>query len=369
LEALIDGTDEFRRRVKRVVRSHGEEGIELTNGQRIRFRTRTKGGGRGFTCDCLIYDEDMVLPESAHGATLPTLSARPNPQVWYTGSAVDQEVHEYGIVKSRIRERGLEGKDPSLAYFEWSVDADRPDEVEDSTDPELWARANPALGIRVSSEHVEREHRAMGPREFAVERLNVGDWPDPEGESPLIPTWDDLDDVESGIASALRFAFDVSPSRSSGCIGTAGKRADSEFHVEVIEHRRGTGWIVDRAVQLWEKYGIPFSCDERGPAGTLLQALRDEGVEVEPLNSQEYAQACGFFFDCCGVEESDEPTLHHLGTTELSRAVRGVAQRPLGDAWAWSRKQSSVDITPLVACTAALWRASKVEPIHGRAQW
>src|SRR4051812_39799203 len=62
LEALIADNDEFARRVKKITRSHGEEGITLTNGQRIRFRTRTKGGGRGFSCDCLILDEAMILP-------------------------------------------------------------------------------------------------------------------------------------------------------------------------------------------------------------------------------------------------------------------------------------------------------------------
>jgi hypothetical protein len=48
LLGLIEDTPDLDRRVKRVSRSHGEEGIELKGGQRIRFRTRTKGGGRGF---------------------------------------------------------------------------------------------------------------------------------------------------------------------------------------------------------------------------------------------------------------------------------------------------------------------------------
>jgi hypothetical protein len=122
LESLIADNDEFSSRVKKITRSHGEEGITLTNGQRVRFRTRTKGGGRGFSCDCLILDEAMILPTSSHGALLPTLSARPNPQVWYTGSAVDQNVHEHGEVLTSIRERGLKQDDPALAYFEWSAD-------------------------------------------------------------------------------------------------------------------------------------------------------------------------------------------------------------------------------------------------------
>jgi hypothetical protein len=55
-----------------VSRSHGSEGFLLKSGQRLRYRTRTKGGGRGFSADCLILDEAMFLPESSHGALLPT---------------------------------------------------------------------------------------------------------------------------------------------------------------------------------------------------------------------------------------------------------------------------------------------------------
>ena len=77
------------------------------------------------------------------------------------------------VVLARVRERALAGGDDSLAYFEWSADVDgNPEEVteEMAADRSLWAQANPALGIRISPEHVEREARSMGSREFAVER-------------------------------------------------------------------------------------------------------------------------------------------------------------------------------------------------------
>jgi hypothetical protein len=68
----------------------------------------------------------------AHGALLPTLSARPNPQVWYTGSAVDQDIHEDGHVFGRIRERGIKGEDPALLYLEWSAEAEDPESLSDA---------------------------------------------------------------------------------------------------------------------------------------------------------------------------------------------------------------------------------------------
>src|SRR5205823_6021141 len=68
-----------------VSRSHGAEGFSFRNGARLRYRTRTKGGGRGFSADLIVLDEAMILQESSLAALLPTLSARENPQVWYTG--------------------------------------------------------------------------------------------------------------------------------------------------------------------------------------------------------------------------------------------------------------------------------------------
>jgi hypothetical protein len=68
----------------------------------------------------------MILPETAHGALLPTLRARPNPQVWYCGSAVDRLIHDDGLVFARLRERGIAGDDPGLAYFDWGSPSTRP---------------------------------------------------------------------------------------------------------------------------------------------------------------------------------------------------------------------------------------------------
>jgi len=361
---LIEDTPDFARRVKRVSRSHGEEGIELKGGQRIRFRTRTKGGGRGFTSDCLILDEAMILPESAHSALLPTLSARPNPQVWYTGSAVDQEVHEHGIVLARIRERGLKGDDPALAYMEWSVDEDdyNDDPAQVAVDPDAWARANPGLGIRISTEHVAREQRSMDAKAFAVERLGVGDWPATDGSGQRVigrAAWAACEDAESTVRDPVCFAVDVMPDRSAASIAVAGRRDDGLAHVEIVEHRRGTDWAAGRLAELVADHkSIGALCDATGPVASLLPELEKLGVQVEAVNTSEHAQACGMLFDAV-----QQQTVRHLGSLELGAAVAGAVKRPLGDSWAWSRKSSTVDISPLVAVTLALWGAlTKTKP-------
>jgi hypothetical protein len=258
-------------------------------------------------------------------------------------------------VKARIRERGLAGDDPALAYFEWSPDIADPASVTpaQAIDPEVWAQANPALGIRVSLEHVGREQRSMEARTFAVERLSVGDWPSTEGLDAVIAkeTWAACGDVDSEALDPVCFGFDITPDRSSSSIAAAGRRSDGKIHVEVVDRRRGTSWVSGRLNELRDTHGpSAILCDAKGPVASLLPELEELGVDVTTVTASEHGQACGIVYDAC-----DQGTLRHLDQPELNAAVRGAMTRPLGDAWAWSRKNSAVDIAPLVASTLATW--------------
>jgi len=361
---LIESTPDLERQVKRVSRSHGEEGIQLKDRSRIRFRTRTKGGGRGFTGDLLVLDEAMELAEGFYGALLPVLSARSmegSPQVWLTGSAVDQMIHDNGVVFSRTRAHGHAGSDPQLAWFEWSGPFEGMDEVADPTDPEILAAANPGLGIRISHEHVLGEFRSMGRREFLTERCGVGDWPDPDPEAGgviKLEAWNGLIDAKSEPRDPIFFAFDVSPDRKWASIAVSGLRVDNFGHIEVVDRREGTDWVPQRLLELTKKHKyVSVLTDSIGPGASLLHELEPYGVKVQKVNTHEHAQACGLLFDTV-----ERQTLRHLGQPELASAIKGAATRPLADSWAWSRKNSHVDISPLVACTLAHWGATEHRP-------
>lgn len=355
LVALIEGSEWMSRKVKRIVRSHGEEGITLTSGQRVRFRTRTKGGGRGFTCDCLFLDEAMILPTATKGALMPTLSARPNPQIWYLGSAVDQQLHEHGMEFARVRARGHAGTDDSLAWFEWSA-CDTLDELtpEMAADPAVWAMANPALDIRISHEHVAREQRSMAPRTFAVERLGVGDWPDPDGDAEGDITremWRAIEDPQSTARDPLVLGIAVKADRSMSAIGASGMRDDGLRQIGVIDHRPGTAWVVDRCVELVEQHEpVEVVIGGKGPASSLIEDLKEKGVKVHVIGLNEEAEGCALLLDAIG-----QRTVRHLGTPELAAATRGVVKRTVGDVDVWSRRKSTADISPLEAVTLAFW--------------
>lgn len=356
----IEAWPHLSRRVKSINEANGEEGIEFHTGQRLRFKARTKTGGRGLTGDRVILDEAFALQPSMLGSLMPTMSAKSitgNPQILYGSSAGKVESE----VLRRVRDRGRAGDDPSLAYIEWCAPR-RPCAAErcmhqpgaigcQLDDPKNWRKANPAMGRRISQEHIAAERRSMPPQEFARERL--GWWEDPESVAAALPleAWRECMDRYSQVATVKAFAYDVALESEWAAIAVAGVRADGMPHLEVVEYRPGTAWLASRLAELLSDHGVvPVATDARGPGAALLPEVRDAGVEVEEVSSTDMARACGGLVDLLVRR-----WLRHIGQGELDTAAKGAVRREVGDAWAWSRRKSPVEISPLVACTAALW--------------
>jgi hypothetical protein len=171
-------------------------------------------------------------------------------------------------------------------------------------------------------------------------------------DSVISPSdWQACEDETSALADPICLAFDVSPDRSSAAIAAAGLNGEGRTGVEVVDHHAGTGWVVDRLSELVECYKPSLVvADAAGPAGSLLADLDAAGVEVKVVNTREAQQAAGAFYD-----DAINHILRHIGQPELTAAVDGADRRNVGDSWLWSRKTSSVDITPLVAATLARW--------------
>ena len=364
---IVDGSDMLRKRVAHIRTTTGQECIELKTGQRLRFMARSKGAGRGFTADCVILDEAMILGDGEMAAIAPTMAAIENPQMWYLGSA---GIGQLSMQLGRLRRRALAGGDDSLSYFEWSADPhvdeclpgcdkhDEPDSIE------AWAKANPAMGIRVSSEHIQREQLSMSPDVFKVERLGVGDYPSEGGDAwAVIPedAWRNLVDRNSQAGDDLVFAVDTTPDRSWSAIGVAGETGAGLTHVESIDHRPGTAWVADRIAELverWQPHAVVI--DQGGPAGSLIPDIERKGIAVTTPKVRDISAACGQFFDAVA-----DQTLVHTDQAPMTAALAGAERRPLGDSWAWARRNVSVDISPLMAVTLAAWGLKTREEKEG----
>lgn len=355
LRTIIDTTPALKSKVAKMPDAHGEQGVYFVGERKPRLiiTARGKNPMRGFSADTVYFDEAMDLPDTAVSAMLPTLSRKPNGQIWYLGSAVDQESMDNGEVFARKRRAALSESPGRLAYLEYSM----PGTIEDhdAWDADGLIAANPALDLRDSwtMADVDDERDGMSRRGFAVERCGIGDWPEPEDQrDSVIPRmiWRDLgcSDRSTSISSGVSFAVDVSPDRKQAAIAVAGVTDEGRMRVEVIASGRGTTWVPAMLTELvlqWDPISIVV--DRTAAAASLLTTLEAEGIEPDTTGATEMGQACGGFYD-----DAMDGVLEHLNDPLLNDALEDADTRSLGDAWAWNRR-GRAQITPLVAATLA----------------
>lgn len=364
LWAAISSDDALAAITKQVV-ANGKERIYRTDwvqagGKRyrcqIRFRTRSKKGGRGGSPQMVVFDEALHLLDKQINALLPSLAAQSMrgdaPILIYTSSA---PVEESDVLR-RLRAAVQAGQIPDAFMAEWSAefavnDGETRDQamIRIADDVDALYEANPGMGVRIAPEWVNANERStMSVDGYLCERLSVV-LEDEEGQS-AIPGWPLLADDESCIESNRQWALAVSPDRKWAAIGLAGRRADGKAHVGWAEHRAGTDWVEECIVEGWMAKRIPIRIHNAGPEKSFIAPLRARGVEVIEVSTSEAAAATGQMIDA-----AEAATLVHLGQPSLNKAVRGAALRLTTEGAAiWSQIRSDLEITPLIACTIAL---------------
>jgi phage terminase large subunit-like protein len=326
---------------------NGQEAVILKNGGSVEVVARSKNSGRGFTVDVLVMDEAQEMTDDDLEALMPTTSSAPlgNPQWIFTGTPPSPRAN--GDVFTRVRAEALDGKSKRLAWHEWSCEGDV---VLDSH--EAWHQANPALGSRLQFEVIEGERARFSDDGFARERLGM--WAGSASHSVIdSESWQAVKDEGSRAVDRLALAVDVSPDRSVASVSMAGQRDDGGWHVELDEQRNGVGWLPSYLEVRCQRNDIrAVVIDGASPAASIIDELKQRGIKVTTTGARDMATACGTFYD--GAMDG---WLHHIDQPQLNVALSVARRRSLGDAWAWNRKNAASDITPLVACTLALWGA------------
>lgn len=410
LVGIIENSDDLRKRVKKIINTNGEEGIELHNGQRMRFLARSKGAGRGFSFDKMIWNEAYALVAAQVDAVLPALSARPNPQIWLGSSPPLDPGTGEALFRAR---RAALAKTPGVAYFDYGHgNADNSLHLDNIgpcaegcthqvgqpgcilDDPAMWRAANPAHPRRISRQAIERERATMDPVGFARERAGI--WPPDLSEGFTVISkvqWERLLDAWSGkdewnpdqlpspatpIAELVTmqpsnkltgrpvFALAVS-SRSTGpvraSIGMAQRRADGKAHLELIVSGAGTAWVPDAFAKLQAHNPAAVVIDPGSPAGSSIADVEAKGVTVVTMGARDVAQAFGMIYDAATSEKPDDRTVAHIGQSEVMTALQAATTRTVGDGKAWDVRVPGVDITPIDSLTKALWGLA----VHGGA--
>lgn len=376
-EELFTSDPELRKQVKTIHRSNGNEGIELKNGSRLRFVARTKGSGRGFSADLVILDEAYALTAEQMSALIPTLSSRPNPQIWYTSSPpLDGMTGDHLF---NLRERAKK-KDADLLWYDWGLQDVDLTELEEMAESEArallgsedtWLATNPAANIRISLSFIRKEFGTMPLADFARERcgiwprqikegagvIDIGDW----GRQMVSAHF--LNQRRSEPHHGIVFALDINPARTMSALWAISGGPEGAIYLSCVAYEAGTDWVVPRLVKLRDtRRPIAIVLDVKGPAGSLVLDLEDEGFHVprdkdRPRrgdlaipNAQEVAAAYGLF-----VDSFRQGLIFHVGDEPLDRAVATADTRALVGGTAWDRGKTGTDISPLVASTIGVW--------------
>lgn len=332
---------------------NGRWKIELQNGQRLKYKARTKGGGRGLTGNKVVLDEAFALLSSHMGSLIPTLGAVPDPQVVSASSGCQPQ----SAVLRDKRKRGLARSSPRQVYVEYGDrKAGEGCAVEGCMhsktargcaldDEKRWASIMPALGRRVMVQTVRDMRQSMPPPEFAREFMVWHDEPDELDAGDLdVAEWNALEGVDTGVLKPLAFGVTVAHDRSRSWIGMAGVRGDDLVQIELVADQRGTRWPVQwlaERVPRWDPCAVVLD----GTALSLTGPLEDEGIEVTTTTSRDRAQATVEFFDMFGAAK-----LRHPGEPQLDAAIENATKRPLGDGFVWEGEL----VGPLVSVTLAL---------------
>lgn len=345
LVAVFDAWDDLRKKVARIRYANGEQGIEMLSGQRLKYRARTGGSGRGFAkADLVVYDEAQHLSREHIAASGPAKLANPNSQTWYAGSG--------GLPTSsvawEIRRAALSGTGGRLAYTEMTgetvsmIGGRLVSVAPDPTDRDVWYRCIPGLGRWVTEEAVEALLDELGPELFSREILCVWD-PDPANNAMSLfgDAWR-CEAIEKP-STGLVFAVDVNPERTRASLAVAGVEGCG-----LVEERHGVGWVVDEAVRLAKEHHARVALVSSSAAGALTPDLERAGVKVLGLSFSDYRDACGWFFDAV-----TDRKVKIRADSKLDAAVSVAVKKPSGDAFIWDRRTG--DVCSLVALTIAAW--------------
>lgn len=381
---IAEELDELKAEIAKVSRVNGKKFLKLSGGERYKVAAASRRGGRGLSGDLVLLDELREHQSwDAWAAVTKTTMARARAQVWAASNAGDAASVVLRFLRKMAHTElgdpdGLADLDDvdsapdieldeddlgddTLGIFEWSAAPGC--SIRDRTG---WAQANPALGYTISEKAIAAAARTDPEWVFRTEVLCQ--WMDGTADGPFPPgSWEACRDSDSTIADGSKIAacVDVSWDRSTAHIAVAGWRSDGLPHVEIVTSDAGVDWVSDWLTDPAHPHRAKWSVAvqaKRAPASSLIVPLTDAGLDVVAWDGVSGTDALYDRVRAAINEGSGGPAMRHRIQPLLDTAAANAATRPVGDAWAWDRRKSPVDIAPLVAATGALWCLAGREP-------
>lgn len=380
--ALAESIPALASMIEKVSRRNGKKELILTSGERYKIVAASRKGGRGLSADLVLMDELREQTNwDAWGAVTKTTMARPNAIVWSMSNAGDAKsvvlrtlrvkAHAAlgdpdGVAEAIGDELGEDTTaDESIGLFEWSAEPGR-----SIFDRKGWQEANPSLGYGFLDERALDSAAHTDP-EGVFRTEDLCQWVEAVIQSPFPDgAWQAGTDKDSEIdqLSDVSFGIDSSADRTRTSIAVCGTRPDGEFHIELVAYRVGFDWVVRWFSERVARYGgsMRVGVQARGaPISAYIPAIEAiDGIEIVECEGRAVGAWTGRIWDAVAAHMggNDVIPVWHRPQPALDSAANVAQIKVVGDgAFAWDRKASPGDISPLVAATMAFGVATDID--------
>jgi type IV secretory pathway protease TraF len=246
--------------------------------------------------------------------------------------------------------------DGQFALMEWSLS--------DGMDPDdmgVVKGANPLSIHSVASLRERHDSPSTIPSEW--KRFGCNMWVERAEVEAVIdgPTWAALLDTEASPLPPLCLAIDSTMDQSAAAVAIAGfvdERGERAL-VDLVEHGSGLAWSLERVVELSRRHETTGCVvDPGGPAAALIPRLEERAINVIQTSTREVSMASTGF-----LQAVTSGTVCHRGAEPLTASVQGAVKRSLAQTWAFDRRRSLADPSPLMAAVLALYGLQAYGPI------
>lgn len=333
-------------------RAFGKEHIEVKDGGKIEFRTRTSKGGLGEGFDLLIIDEAQEYQDDQESALKYVVTDSRNPQTIFCGTPPTPV--SSGTVFTKFRKATLEGDTVNAGWAEWSVN-----EQSDPRDRELWYETNPSLGT-VLTERAVTDEIGSDPVDFNIQRLGL--WIRYNQKSAIRKVeWNELKadtmpELTGEIFAGVKYGRDG----ANVALAVAVRTKDGHIFVEAIdcrEVRAGPGWIVNY-LKAWNARKVVI--DGANGQKILADEMKEYGIKkpILPTASEVIAANAAFEQGLFGRN------IRHMGQPSLVNVVGNCEKRAIGSngGFGYRSIKEGAEIALLDSVILAYWACHETKP-------
>ncbi|MEG0906572.1 MAG: terminase, partial [Cellulosilyticaceae bacterium] len=333
------------------LRATGRESIELEEGGKIEFRTRSSKGGLGEGFDLLVIDEAQEYAEDQESALKYVVTDSKNPQTLLLGTPPTPL--SSGTVFTKLRTSVLNGQSQNSGWAEWSVE-----EESDVRDKELWYKVNPSLGT-VFTERSVRDEIGTDDIDFNIQRLGL--WIKYNQKSAISENeWKELQvskipKLRGKLFVGIKYGYDG----TNVAMSIAVKTTDERIFIETIDCRAVRGgfkWMID-----FIKTADVQKVIVDGASGQQLFAkeMKAHKLKIPILPTVKEIIVANAGFEQAVYAES----VCHKGQTSLAEVVSNCEKRNIGSSGGFGYKaiKEGAEIALMDSIILAHWACAETK--------